>query len=718
MSFLHPLLLLGAFGVALPILAHLLNRHQVRHTEWAAMQFLNRNVRVRSRQIKLRDLVLLLLRCAALLLLVIAIARPALTSGSWFPGERRSGVVIALDSTFSMGHGGQGGTRFAAAMKQVDVIRDTLAEGDPVTVAMLGGDKRVVLRNLAYDAARFEAACADLSAGPGTLDLATEPGRLAALLTDMEAPQKEVYIITDAQGKDWRQPSARLRDALAGLGTQADVFVLAMRSGDANLAVTDLELVSGVLRKGTTARYGATVKNCGSTPASAVTVQCRVDGVEIDRKVIPLIGPGDSETVSLFVPFHNAGATKITAEIAADELAADNVRRAVAVIRDQVSVLCVDGSAGDAGRLVVAALEARAGGRQANDASVRTVPWLSLPDEDLSQVDVIVLADVPEITPEQAKQLQQFVRRGNGLVWFGGDQVKAGPWNERAAGAETALLPAVIRGPMPTSDSLGAGRPLDADLADHPVCQPLQSLPEDLLAETRFMKLFEAEPMPSSFPVLRLAGSGAPVLLEKRLGRGQVFQFMTTADTTWNNMALTPVFPLVMQQIVTYLTSREFERPRTVGDSLTLTYAEEPNASDAVFDTPSGGTVTVPVREVRGQFVALLEDADEAGYYTARVSVQAAGLPIAVNVDTRESSVACLDDAELRANLEPLGLRVVAAGELAEAIDATRTGRSSWRLFMAAALAFLLIECLLADRMLSRGRGLAAAPTDLGPATA
>jgi hypothetical protein len=704
MSFLNPLLLIGALGIALPILAHLLNRHQVRHTDWAAMQFLNRSVRVRSRQIKLRDLLLLLLRCMALLLLVFALARPAWTKGSWFPGERRAGVVIAIDSSFSMGHGGEDGTRFDEAMKRVEIIRSKMAPGDPVTVVLLGGDQRVVLRNMAYDEKRFGEAIANLSPGPGTMDLVNEPKRLAELVADMEAPQKEVYLITDAQAADWKQPSARLREALAELNTQAGVFVVPVRSGDDNLAVTDLELVAGVLRKGTTARYRATVKNCGSKPASAVAVQCRVDGVEIDRKIIPLVAPGDSETVSLFVPFHNAGATKITAEITGDPLAADDVRRTVAVVRERVSVLCVDGSSGDAGRLVVAALEARADGGQGEDSKVRAVPWLSFPSEDLSQVDVIVLTDVPEITQEQAKQLEMFVRRGNGLVWFGGDQVKTGPWNERAANSETPLLPARLRGTLTTSDSLGAGKPLDANLSDHPVCLPLESLPEDLLGETRFMRLLEVEPMPNSFPVLRLAGSGAPVLLEKPLGRGQVFQFTTTADTTGNNMALTPVFPLVMQQIVTYLSSREFERPRTVGDSLTLTYAEAPDASDAVFDTPSGDTITVPVREVGGQFVALLDNAREAGYYIARVSVQAAGLPIAVNVDTRESPVACLDDSELRGNLDPLGLKVVSGGELAATIEANRTGRSAWRAFMIAALVFLLFECLLADRMLSRGR--------------
>ena len=719
MSFLHPLLLLGALGLALPVLAHLLNRHQVRHTDWAAMQFLNRSVRVRSRQIKLRDLLLLLLRCLALLLLILALARPAWSDRSWLPGERRAGVVIALDSSFSMGHGARGSTRFDEAMKRLEVIQGKMALGDPVTLVMLGGDQRVVLRNMAYDPQRFEEAVAGLKPGPGTMDLVNEPGRIAEFVADMEAPEKEVYLITDAQSLDWKQPSAKLREALAGLGAQAKVFVVPVGGGKDNLAVTDLELVSGVLRKGTVARYRATVRNFGGEPAANVAVQCRVEGVEIDRRTIPRIAPGDSETVSLFVPFHNPGATRITAEIQEDSLAADNVRRAVAVVRDRVSVLCVDGSPGDAGRLVLAALTARAGAPQGEDYLARTVPWLSLPAEDLSRIDVLVFADVPEITPEQGRQLEAFVRRGNGLIWFGGEQVKASVWNEHAASAHKPLLPASLRSAVATRDATGAGQPLDVDLSGHPVCLPLMSLPEDLLAETRFTRVFEVDPMPSSFPLLQLAGGGAPVLLEKALGRGQVFQFTTTAETTWNNMALTPVFPLVMQQIVTYLSGREFESPRQVGDSLSLTYVDQPDASDAVFDTPSGESIPVPVREVGGQFVALLENAREAGYYTARVSVQSAGLPIPVNVDPRESQVACLEESELRANLEGLGLRVAASGgELGAAIETTRTGRSAWRVFMIAALAFLLLECLLADRLLARGRTKAAEPAPPLPGNA
>ena len=76
MSFLNPLLLVAALGVALPILAHLLNRNKVKRTDWAAMQFLDRSVRIRSRELRLKDFILLCLRCLAILILVAALAKP------------------------------------------------------------------------------------------------------------------------------------------------------------------------------------------------------------------------------------------------------------------------------------------------------------------------------------------------------------------------------------------------------------------------------------------------------------------------------------------------------------------------------------------------------------------------------------------------------------------------------------------------------------------
>ncbi len=707
MTFVNPWLLFAALGVALPVLAHLINRYRFKETNWAAMQFLNRTVRVRSRQIRLRDILLLLLRCLAILLLVLAFAQPALKKADGVVaslGERRAGVIIALDASFSMQHSDGTSTRFARALKKIETIAEQIRPGDPVSLILLGDEHRVVARNMAFDPQRFEAILRDQKPTPEAMDLDSVPRRLKELAEDMVAPQKEIYIVTDLQEQDWKSGSAWLRDSFGELGKVAHTFVVPVPGDADNLAITALDLVSGVLRKDTVARYQATVRNCGSSLATNVKVTGLADNVTVDTKIIPTIAAGGSETVSLFVPFQNSGPVSITARLEPDALPADDVRRAVAVIRDQVSVLCVEGTSGGAeksGQFIAAALRATGKNAGREESMVQSVPWVSLPGQDLSKFAVVILADVPDITTEQARRFEDYVRAGNGLIWFAGDNVKANVWNQRSTQGGTSLLPAVIERSAKTSDEMGVGGALDPSMPDHPVCRPLLSLPEDLLSETRFMKVLQTKPSANSTTVLSLAGSGAPVLIEQSIGRGHVFMFTTSAGPTWNNMAVTPVFPMILQQMVTYLTAREFEKPRLVGDSLSLSYVDQPNASDAVFDTPSGESITVPVRGHRSQYVAMLDHAREAGFYLARVSVQSPGLPIAVNVDARESVVKCLSQAEMASMFEGTGLTVVHSDtDLVGQIEQSRTARSYWPFFMVAGLAILVVEGLLADRLL------------------
>jgi hypothetical protein len=708
MNFLHPLILVAGLGIGLPILAHLLSRYQVQRTDWAAMRFLNRSVRVRTRQLRLRDILLLCLRCLAVILLVLAFAKPFMKDASNLPaglGERRAGVVIALDASFSMGHSDGSSSRFEQGLEKVRTIMEDIRPGDPVSLVLLASEHRVVARNIAFDPARFAEMLQNLEPSPEPLNLASVPQLLNSLADGMDAPQKEIHIVTDMQARDWKEKPAWLTDAFNDLTRAAVTTIVPVRGGSDNLAITDLELVAGVLRKDTIARYRATVRNYGQNPVSNVRVKGMADNVTVDTKTIPAIAPGASETVSLFVQFHNSGPIRISAELDPDPLLADNVRRTVAYIRDEVAVLNVHGSSGGSGALIAAALQARGDGAAEKNFDVQSVPWTDLPTRDLSKFDVVILDNVPDITPEQARVFEDYVRAGHGLVWFAGDNVDAAAWNKRSALGSIPLLPAVIEQAASTSDALGVGKPLDPAMPDHSICRPLLSLPEDLLSETRFRKVLQVKPAAIGTTVLSLAGTAAPLLLEHSLGRGQVFMFTTSADGAWNNMAVTPVFPMVLQQMVTYLTAREFEKPRLVGDSLSLSYADQPDASEAVFDTPDGETITVPVRKLRNEYVALIDHARKDGFYLARVSLQAPGLPVAVNVDTAESDVACLSPAEVAGSFADSGITVAQTDdELLAAVGQARAGLSFWMLFLAAGLGLLLIESLLAKRMrASRG---------------
>ena len=107
---------IGAGLVSLPIIIHLLNRRRFKRVDWAAMGFLLEASRINRRRIQLQDLLLLLMRCLAVLLIGALIARPFFTQDSG--GDLRSGRferVVILDDSPSMDSVESGATPFSRA---------------------------------------------------------------------------------------------------------------------------------------------------------------------------------------------------------------------------------------------------------------------------------------------------------------------------------------------------------------------------------------------------------------------------------------------------------------------------------------------------------------------------------------------------------------------------------------------------------------------------
>ena len=129
MTFLNPWLLAGVAAIAAPIVIHLMMRRQVRRMKWAAMRFLQIVVERNERKLRIEDRLLLLLRCLLLILLALALARPAFRAvGMVFGGGSRT-IVLALDNSESMGLTDGGASRFDNARKAAGQIVDALPPG-------------------------------------------------------------------------------------------------------------------------------------------------------------------------------------------------------------------------------------------------------------------------------------------------------------------------------------------------------------------------------------------------------------------------------------------------------------------------------------------------------------------------------------------------------------------------------------------------------------
>ena len=102
MSFLYPAFLIGALAIALPIVLHLLRRDVAPEVPFTAVRLLRRSPVERERHRRLRDILLLVARVVALLLLAAAFARPYLRGAAPAPVR-----IVALDRSYSMGGPGR-----------------------------------------------------------------------------------------------------------------------------------------------------------------------------------------------------------------------------------------------------------------------------------------------------------------------------------------------------------------------------------------------------------------------------------------------------------------------------------------------------------------------------------------------------------------------------------------------------------------------------------
>src|SRR3954451_3910688 len=128
MGFVAPLVLLGLGALAVPVLIHLIQRERKRVVEFPSLMFLRKIPYESVRRRHVRDWLLLLMRLAALALIVLAFARPFFRRSELAAATQNGAreAVILVDTSYSMDYADRWAKARAAAN---DAIRG-MAAGD------------------------------------------------------------------------------------------------------------------------------------------------------------------------------------------------------------------------------------------------------------------------------------------------------------------------------------------------------------------------------------------------------------------------------------------------------------------------------------------------------------------------------------------------------------------------------------------------------------
>ncbi|UWQ18078.1 DUF4159 domain-containing protein [Jannaschia sp. M317] len=443
---------------------------------------------------------LLLLRILALAAVIVGFSGPVLNPRA--AGTGTGPLLVLMDASWASARDWQ-----ARVARVEDMLRDAARAGRVAAV--------LPLTDPLPETIPYQSANAWIERLPGLSPRAWAPDYSA--LADLDTDGAEVVWLSDGLARAGREGlRARvLQGARPVLGLTPATY-------------EDGQITLRALRLGDTGARAAEVRVIGAAPNGALA-QLATAPITFE--------PGASEaTVTLSLPpdlrnrvqrFEIAGVRSAGAVTLADD----------SLARRQVGLLT---RAGDEAQDLLSPLYYL---RRALQTTTDLI------EGDLSTIlpagpDVLILADVARLSPQESDAVEAWVQEGGLLLRFAGPQLAA---SDVSRDAEDALMPVRLRsGGRTVGGALSWGEPKalrpfgpDSPFAGLPV-------PEEVTVTSQVMA--QPDPTLADRAIAALA-DGTPLVTRKALGQGQVVLFHVTANAEWSTLPLSGLFVQMLERL-------------------------------------------------------------------------------------------------------------------------------------------------------------------------
>ena len=168
----------------------------------------------------------------------------------------------------------------------------------------------------------------------------------------------------------------------------------------------------------------------------------------------------------------------------------------------------------------------------------------NLADVVLANPDVIVLADVATLSPDEGDAIWDWLDKGGLLLRFAGPRLAA---SDVSRASEDALMPVRLReGGRNVGGAMSWGEP--KSLAPFTDASPFHGLqiPPDVTVSAQV--LAQPDPDLAARTIAALA-DGTPLVTRKAVGQGQVVLFHVTANAEWSTLPLSGLFVQMLERM-------------------------------------------------------------------------------------------------------------------------------------------------------------------------
>ncbi|MEP6783436.1 MAG: BatA domain-containing protein [Acidobacteriota bacterium] len=523
-SFLSPLFLIGAIAAAVPIVLHLFHRKTEIVIDFPAVSLLKRAPVQQHRRRRLRELLLLALRVAALVLLALSFARPYF-AGSAAP-DAAPLLVIAVDTSMSMTAPGQ----FDRAREAV--ARAVAAAKSSEAVALIGfNDAASVIVQPTTDRAASTAASSQMMPGSNGTRFRTALARASELIG---ARVGRVVIVTDLQQAGWESNDD------GGLPDGVGVEVMQIAPPAGNLAVTSAERRDR--------RVVASIQNYGDSEVK-VPVQLTVDGKELAKAEVT-VAPLGAADVELTGTLPAAGDAEVRITDAAG-YQPDNARlvRLEATPAIPVAIVVADPTGSVGGLYLERALAVAGNGREF-DVDVldgrEVADWKS---RDTSKIAALFVLGTRTLERAGRDLIKTYLGSGGQVFLAMGPDVDPGTLID-VLGTKLEFATDPVQTP---------GATMIASDGRHPIFRPFLN-PSGALGDVQVEQHRRLSDQADRTVLARFTGGDA-ALTEQSVGSGRLVVFTSDLDNQWSRFPLNPAFVPFAVETARYLTKTRHAGP-------------------------------------------------------------------------------------------------------------------------------------------------------------
>lgn len=518
MSFLSPLFLVGALAASLPILLHMLKREPEARVRFAAVRLLRRAPVEQARHRRLRELLLLLLRVTALVLMALAFARPFLASAETDPGTV---TVIALDTSMSLSAPGS----FARAQQLARDALGRVPSSNPVGIVAFS-DSAQVMREPTVDRTEARAAIDRARAGFGGTSYRAALASASGLIGTHGTGRGVIVIVTDLQESGWDAAERVF------VPQETRIEVIDVGAPPSNLSIAALRRNEG--------RLTALVRNTGPDPRDVKVA------LSVDEKLAGEATASIAANESVEVPLPPArGAHAVVSIDDPAGVPGDNRRFAMleGAGRPRVAIVTPTGDLTRDGFYVQQALTAM--GPEGASYEAQGVAGERLGSAEAAGQSAAVILLATRGVGQQARQfLRDYLQKGGGVL------IAAGPEVDSEVLTETLGDSSLVTVKAPAQEA--ASRRLAPVDPRHPlfaVFGPRVST----LGLVRFDRAVGLES--TACAALARFTDGTAALIECSVGPGRVLILASDLDHRWNDFPLHPSFVPFLHEAVRFLAS-------------------------------------------------------------------------------------------------------------------------------------------------------------------